>query len=420
MKHTILPLLTACLFVGCQQNGSTTVDVPAADQFVRVDGPNLIKPDGEKLFIVGTNLGNWLNPEGYMFGFQKCNSYGMINQMFCELVGPQTTANFWREFKDNYITRADIDFIAKTGANTIRLPFHYKLFTDEDYMGNISPLTTGEGFARIDSVVSWCKANDLYLILDMHDAPGGQTGDNIDDSYGYPWLFECEEAQQQYCSIWRMIADRYKAETTILGYELINEPLPHYLENKEELNKLVEPLYKRVTAVIREVDANHVILLGGPQWNSTFECFTDWEFDPQLMYTCHRYGGPATKEAIQSYIDFRDKSNRPMYMGELGHNTMEWQADFSRTMRENNIGYTYWPYKKVGDSCMNGYPMPEGWQAVIDFSNADRSTYELARLARPDQTQSRTMMQQLLQNVKFSNCMPQNDYITSMELTPVQ
>ena len=420
MRKSFLILLTACLFAGCQRNETATEAVATPDQFVHVDGPNLIKPDGEKLLIVGTNLGNWLNPEGYMFGFQKCNSYGMINQMFCELVGPQTTAHFWQDFKDNYITRADIDFIAKTGANTIRLPFHYKLFTDEDYMGNTSPLTSREGFARIDSVVSWCKANDLYLILDMHDAPGGQTGDNIDDSYGYPWLFENEEAQQQYCSIWRMIADYYKNETTILGYELINEPLPHYLENKDELNLLVEPLYKRVTAVIREVDANHVILLGGPQWNSTFECFTDWSFDPQLMYTCHRYGGPATKEAIQSYIDFRDKSNRPMYMGELGHNTMEWQTDFSRVMRENNIGYTYWPYKKVNDSCVNGYPMPEGWQAVIDFSNADRSTYELARNARPDQSKSRAMMQQLLENVKFANCSPQNDYIISMELTPVK
>lgn len=420
MKKTLLIMFASCFLASCQQTQTTTEVAATPDQFIHVDGPDLIKPNGEKLFIVGTNLGNWLNPEGYMFGFQKCNSYGMINQMFCELVGPQTTAHFWQDFKDNYITRADIDFIAKTGANTIRLPFHYKLFTDEDYMGNTSPLTSREGFARIDSVVSWCKANDLYLILDMHDAPGGQTGDNIDDSYGYPWLFENEEAQQQYCSIWRMIADYYKNETTILGYELINEPLPHYLENKEELNKLVEPLYKRVTAVIREVDANHVILLGGPQWNSTFECFTDWNFDPQLMYTCHRYGGPATKEAIQSYIDFRDKSNRPMYMGELGHNTMEWQADFSRTMRENNIGYTYWPYKKVGDSCMNGYPMAEGWQAVIDFSEADRSTYELARKARPDQAKSRAMMQQLLQNVKFTNCIPQNDYIISMELTPVK
>ena len=103
--------------------------------FVRVEGTDLVKPNGEKLFIQGTNLGNWLNPEGYMFGLSKTNSPWMIDLMIKEAVGPDFAADFWRQFKDNYITRADINFIARQGANTIRLPFNYRLFTDEDYMG---------------------------------------------------------------------------------------------------------------------------------------------------------------------------------------------------------------------------------------------------------------------------------------------
>ena len=110
-------------------NGASAAD---GDGFVKVSGKDLVTPSGEKLFIRGTNLGNWLNPEGYMFGFSKTNSPRFINEMFCQLVGEDATADFWEAFKDNYITRADIDFIASTGANTIRLPFHYKLFTDED------------------------------------------------------------------------------------------------------------------------------------------------------------------------------------------------------------------------------------------------------------------------------------------------
>ena len=76
-----------------------------------------------------------------------------------------------------------------------------------------------DGFARVDSLVEWCRESELFLILDMHDAPGGQTGDNIDDSYGYPWLFDSEASQQKFCDIWRAIADRYKNEPVILGYE---------------------------------------------------------------------------------------------------------------------------------------------------------------------------------------------------------
>ena len=108
--------------------------------------------------------------------------------------------------------------------------------------------------------------------------------------------------------------DRYKDEPIILGYELANEPIAHYFENKEELNQQLEPLYKRAVKAIREVDPYHIILLGGARWNSDFYMFTDWTFDQNIMYTCHRYGGEATKEAIKDYIDFRDKTNLPMYM----------------------------------------------------------------------------------------------------------
>ena len=383
-------------------------------RFVTVQGTNLIQPNGEKLFIVGTNLGNWLNPEGYMFGFSRTNSAWMIDLMFREMVGPDETAAFWKEFKDNYITRSDIDFIASTGANTIRLPFNYKLFTDEDYMG----LTSGhDGFKRIDDVVAWCRANRLYLILDMHDCPGSQTGDNIDDGYGYPWLFESEKSQQQFCEIWQRIAKRYKNETVILGYELMNEPIAHYFENKDVLNQKLEPLYKRAVKAIREVDKNHVILLGGARWNSDFFMFSDWKFDTNIMYTCHRYGGEATKEAIRDYIDFRDKTGLPMYMGEIGHNSNKWHADFVRVMKENNIGYTFWPYKKLDNSCMMGIQRPAEWDSVIvKYSETDRSTYKDFREKRPDQQKALKLMKEFLNNCRFENCKPQTDYIKSMGL----
>jgi len=326
------------LLIAC----SSLKDDVAVPDFIEIDGPDLVLK-GEKFFIKGTNLGNWLNPEGYMFDFKKTNSAGWIDQMFCQLAGPDFTAEFWRQFKDRYITSEDIAFIASTGANTIRLPFHYKLFTDEDFMG----LTVSQdGFARIDSIVSWCRQAGLHLILDMHDAPGGQTGDNIDDSHGYPWLFESTVNQKFFCDIWKKIADRYQNEPVILGYDLLNEPIAPYFSNKDDLNAMLEPLYKKAVAEIRKVDTNHIVILGAPQWNSNFNPFTDWTFDDKIMYSCHRYGGDATTEAILHFIEFRDKTNLPMYMGEIGHNTLEWMEAFSKVMEENNIGYTFWPYKK--------------------------------------------------------------------------
>ncbi len=392
--------------------------LPAKNRFVQVEGPNLVKPNGERLFIQGTNLGNWLNPEGYMFGLRKTNSAWMIDLMVKQLIGPDAAADFWQAFRTNYITKADIDFIAAQGANTIRLPFNYKLFTDEDYMGQ-----TGQKqpFQLIDRVVEWCKANGLYLILDMHDCPGSQTGDNIDDGYGYPWLFESERSQQLFCDIWQQIARHYQDEPTILGYELMNEPIAHYFENKDTLYTLLQPLYKRAVKAIRTVDQNHVILLGGAHWNSFFFMFDDWTFDKNIMFTCHRYGGPATKEAIKDYIDFRDKTQLPMYMGEIGHNTDEWQAQFVEVMKQNNIGYTFWPYKKIDNSCMMGIQRPAEWDSVIvKFSETSRNSYQEWREARPDQQLARRLLMEYAENSRFDRCQPQTDYIQSMGLEKVK
>ena len=393
-----------------------TIGTANASNFVTIKGENLMDANGKKLYIVGTNLGNWLNPEGYMFDFKKTNCEWMINDMVCELAGPDFAHEFWQAFKDNYITEADIAYIKQTGANTIRLPFNYKLFTREDYMGKNDET---EGFKQMDKVIDWCRKYDLHLILDMHDCPGGQTGDNIDNGHGYPWLFESEASQQLFCQIWQKIASRYKDEPVILGYELMNEPIATMFSDslRAALNAKLEPLYKRATKAIREVDLNHIILLGGAQWNGNFEPFSDWKFDNKIMYTCHRYGGEPTKAAIQSIIDFRDKIKLPMYMGEIGHNTDQWQADFCATMKKANIGYTFWPYKKIDGSCMMGIKKPADWDStIVKFAEADRSSFDAIRKARPDQEKGKKLLMEFVENAKQKNCVPQTGYILSMGL----
>jgi len=388
-----------------------------AKGFVGIDGKNLIAPDGTTFLIKGTNLGNWLNPEGYMFSFKTTSSARQINEMFCELVGPDATADFWKAFKDNYITEDDIRFIKQTGSNTIRLPFNYRLFTDEDYMGLSA---SQDGMERLESVVNWCRKYGLYLILDMHDAPGGQTGDNIDDSYGYPWIFESEISQQRFCSIWKEIAAHFKDEPVVLGYELMNEPIPNYMPNKVQLGAKLEPLYKKVVSVIRQVDKNHIILLGGYEWNGNFSQFTDWKFDDKLMYTCHRYGGEPTANALRAIIDFRDKTGLPMYMGETGHNSYEWMGRMRETLESNGIGWTYWPYKKMEESCFVGVTPPEDWQTIVGFAEAPRTTFAEIQKARPDQAKSRAILNKYIEACKFMNGVVQKKYLECLGLSAQQ
>lgn len=417
MRKFLFPLLAAVLLGWAFTQCDTPVSPASKPGFITINGPDLYTPDGEKFFIRGTNLGNWLNPEGYMFRFSRTSSARLIDQAFREMVGPDFTDEFWKLFKDNYITREDIRYIKSTGMNSIRVPFHYKLFTDEDYMGLHAQQ---DGFQRLDSVVEWCRESGLYIILDMHDAPGGQTGDNIDDSYGYPWLMVSEPSQQRFVEIWKKIAEHYANEPVILGYDLLNEPIATYFAKEYDLlNPKLEPLYKRAVAAIREVDKNHIILLGGAQWNGNFRVFTDSKFDDKIMYTCHRYWSDTLQANIQDFVDFRDSVNLPMYMGETGENSDQWIAAWTRLMEKNNIGYHYWPYKRMGNpSSVLNIATPENWDSIVAFTQHQRLHFGEIRNVRPDQERVRKALLDLIENCKFENCTKNEGYIRAMGMTP--
>lgn len=413
MKKILLSLaaLATLLFCSCTNKQS--------EDFIRVEGEYLMQGE-DTFFIRGTNLGNWLNPEGYMFGFRRCANAGRINDAFAEMVGPDFTTKFWQQWRRTYITEADIEYIASTGANTIRLPFHYKIFTPDLYLGGrcTDPATTC--VAQIDSCIVWAARNGMHVILDMHDAPGGQTGDNIDDSYGYPWLMTCPESQQLFCDIWQTIAERYKNNPTVLGYELCNEPIATYFEaDRDSLNAALEPLFKQAVAAIRKADSRHIILLGGAQWNGTFDgVFTDWTYDDNLMWTCHRYGQSPDYQGIHDLLEWRDSTHLCMYMGETGHNTYEWIRQSVELYEANNLGYTFWPYKKMGNQSWIGFAPPADWATVVDYAEADHYTYGAIRQLRPDQQTVRDALTELLENCRFENCQIDSLYISSMLLVP--
>ncbi|MBP7180401.1 MAG: cellulase family glycosylhydrolase [Dysgonomonadaceae bacterium] len=407
----VVLLLTTALPSIVAQN-----EKPGENRFVSVKGKDLITPEGEVFLMKGINLGNWLNPEGYMFLFQDVNSYRLIDQALKEMVGPDFVNQFWRKFQENYITQDDIRYIRQTGMNSIRIPFHYKLFTCEDFMGNNHP---NRGFELLDNVIRWCKEEGLYVVLDIHAAPGGQTGDNIDDSYGYPWLFESPKSQELFCSIWKRIAVHYADEPTVLGYDLLNEPIAHFFDNKDELNNYLEPLYMKATEAIREVDKNHIVIWGGAQWNTNFSVFQNPHFDDKMMYECHTYWSDTTQAAIQHFLDFREKTNLPVYMGETGENTDEWIGGFRRLLEKNRIGWHFWPYKKMAkSSCMVSIKEPKNWDLVVEYTKKDRSSFAKIRENRPDQNKVQNALSELLDNCKFVECAKNDGYIKALGMRP--
>ena len=382
--------------------------------FIYVRGKEIIGPDNKPFLMKGTNLGNWLVPEGYMFKFTNINSPRLINEVLLELLGPEESSAFWKTYQDTYITEADIHYLKSIGMNSIRIPFNYRLFNNEEYLEQNNP---NRGFELLDRVIGWCKKEGLYVILDMHCAPGGQTGDNIDDGYGFPFLFKSEEMRLLTAKIWQRIADHYKNETAILGYDLLNEPIATYF-SKIEFNPYLEPVYIQITKAIRSVDVNHILILGGAQWDSNFEVFGS-PFDSKLVYQFHKYWTKTTgREVIQEYIDFRDRYNVPIYCGETGENTDQWVGDFRKTLEENNIGWHYWPYKKMDNTKgIVTFNVPEGYDKIIAYTELPRSDFESIRKAAPNDRQSfKRTLYEFINNSKFENCHPNAGYIEALGL----
>jgi endoglucanase len=382
-----------------------------AQLFFSTKGKYIIGTDGKPFQMKGTNLGNWLVPEGYMFLFADANSPRLINKTFTELIGPGETKVFWKKYLDVYITAEDIHYLKSIGMNSIRVPFNYRLFTNEDYLGDND---STRGFIYLDRLVSWCRKEKLYMILDMHCAPGGQTGDNIDDGYGYPFLFDSGQSRMQCANIWKRIAAHYKNETIIIGYDLLNEPIAHYF-NKEKLNPLLEPLYKQIAKAVRETDKNHILFLGGAQWDSDFKPFGP-PFDAKLVYTFHKYWTAPTREVIRNYIDFSEKYNVPVYCGETGENNDAWVETFRKMLDSNLISWHFWPYKKINNTRgIVTFSKPTYYDSVIAYANTVKKNFEDIRKHRPaNMEEIKKALDGFLENCRFKNCTPNTGYIKAL------
>ena len=217
------------------------------------------------------------------------------------------------------MTRADVDRLAASGFNSIRLPMHYNLFTlpieEEPVKGKDTWLTAG--FEMTDNLLAWCRANRMYLILDLHAAPGGQGKDaNISDyDPAKPSLWESEENRRKTVALWRKLAERYANEPWIGGYDILNEPNWTF-EGKDKngredvSNQPIWDLYKAITRAIREVDAKHLIIVEGNGWGNNYGGFPE-PWDRNLVMSFHKYWNPNTEEAIARFLALREQYRLP-------------------------------------------------------------------------------------------------------------
>lgn len=382
------------------------VCLPAAAQtqerLVRIEGRSFVVPDGQTLHIRGISLGNWLMPEGYMFKFEVAKAPRQIYRAFDRLLGPERAAAFWKQYRDTYIARDDLQFIKSVGFNTVRIPLHWNLFMASD--GTVG----GEGWALLDRVLGWAKEAGLYAIVDLHAAPGGQTGINHDDGPGYPLMFYVPRDRDLTVELWRAIAERYKGNPTILGYDLLNEPIAPY-HDIATLNPRLEPFFRRVTEAIRAVDPGRIVFLAAGQWSSSFDMFGP-PFAGNLAYTYHSFWASTKRDSIQRHLNFSARYDVPLFLGETGELTDAWNEGFRKLHEAHDIGWSFWTYKNLDStSTVVSIPRPEGWNEIVAYADGRTDS-------KPDDALIARATSQYLEGAVLKNATVRWSYLGSLGL----
>ncbi|MEB0303878.1 MULTISPECIES: cellulase family glycosylhydrolase [unclassified Cryobacterium] len=364
--------------------------------YVHAHKAELVDGTGAPLLLHGIGLGNWLLAEGYMWKFgDEMSSPRQIEARITDLLGAERALEFWARYRDAFITEADIQRIAELGFDHVRLPINSRGLMDDS--GN----WIETGFILIDRAIQWCERHNLWILLDLHGAPGGQTGTNIDDSPNLkPELFMDDRYRRQTVKLWRKLARRYRDRTSVLGYDLLNEPLPNEWQHIYA-DELVD-FYRELTAAIREIDPYHLIVYEGSHWATNWSIFTE-VIDPNSALQFHRYWCPPERSSIAEYLEARDRLGLPIYMGEGGENTPEWIYSATRLYEQHNIGWNFWPWKKLDtDTSPISVSPPADWDLIADPE------------VTLDPEAAQHVLNELLHRIALLNCSVRPDVVNAL------
>ncbi|MGV3530545.1 MAG: cellulase family glycosylhydrolase [Flavisolibacter sp.] len=372
--------------------------------FLHARDTAIVDGSGKPVLLRGMGLGGWMLQEPYMLQLSGIESnQSDIRAKMQALIGKENTEEFYTKWLANFCTRADIDSLASWGFNSVRLPMHCNLFTvpveEEETPGQNTWLE--KGFQLTDSLLRWCEANRIYLILDLHAAPGGQGHDVPISDYDTTKasLWQSEANRQKTIALWEKLAERYANEQWIGGYDLLNETNWGFQDADdkngcaEKENAPLRKLLMDITTAIRRVDKNHLIIVEGNCWGNNYSgVFPLW--DANMAISFHKYWNNTDKASIQNFLDIRRQQNAPIWMGESGENSNVWFRNNIALLEQNNIGWCWWPLKKMGVNNPLQIATNEGYEAIKKYwkgegempgeTDAKQALMQLAEASRID------------------------------------
>ncbi len=378
--------------------------------FLHREGRYIYDGAGNEVILRGIGTGNWMLQEGYMM--QTAGVAGAQHEFRNKLIntiGVEKTDSFYTAWLHSHFRRIDVDSMKSWGFNSVRVAMHYKWFTppieDEPVPGEITWIETG--FTLLDSLLDWCGDNEMYLILDMHGAPGGQGYEtNISDyDPSKPSLWESQENKDKLIELWRKLAERYSKESWMGGYDLINETNWNFPSGNTPLWNL----FKDITAAIREVDTNHMIILEGNWFANNYDGLPAL-WDDNLVLSFHKYWNYNDEGSISWMLNLRNSRNVPIWLGESGENSNTWFTNLIALCEKNRIGWSWWPVKKPGLNNPLKVTVNEDYTRLINYWKGTASN--------PGVDAAFAAVLQFAENHKLENCTFQKDVVDAMIRQP--
>ncbi|KAG8876765.1 hypothetical protein FRB97_003946 [Tulasnella sp. 331] len=245
---------------------------PAASGILKVSKREIVGQDGNPVILRGAGLasavakpkfaGGMLNMENFITSVvagRICRIEGYpghepgMRKALKNVLGGEKYDFFFDKFLEYFFAEEDAKFFGSLGFNCIRLAVNYRHLEDDMNPG----VYLERGFLWIDRIINLCAAEGIYTIIDLHAAPGGQNqGWHSNSGIHKAMFWEHIEFQDRAVGIWRAIAERYKGNTWVAGYNPLNEPA---VEDHRQLLAL----YDRLEKAIREIDPHHILYWTG-------------------------------------------------------------------------------------------------------------------------------------------------------------
>jgi endoglucanase len=356
-----------------------TAPRPPALAPLHANSAAIVDDHGRPVVLRGCNLGNWLLNELWMMdmrGPDEPKDHWQIEELLQQRFGAEEKERLLTLYRENWIKPRDFDIIKSWGFNVVRLPFYYDLLEDDAAPGQLRP----DAFKWLDRAVNMATQAGIYVILDLHGAPGGQSNDQCTGHGGQNKLW-LPENRKRAAFLWKAIAERYRSNPTVAAYDLLNEPYGNH-GNEPSDSMLVITMDELIHA-IREVDQKHLILCAGSLRGITMFGAPVSHRWKNIGYTEHFYpglfGGVPAVETHARFIslDLRAKMallqqwKTPFLAGEF--NVVFDKAGGAAMMRRyydifSSHGWaaTMWSYKMVKHQ---GGRQPNNWYMLTNLED---------------------------------------------------